>query len=243
MIEFDQLSEFFSDFYDIKARGQFIYFDFHLHTTASPRIMTPPSVLAFLTETNHLISVTDHNDIRGAATACDKGLNNVPGMELVCEDGFELLVYFRTMEQLEAFYSGEVEKNKHCYRARRTTRDIGYYLDLLAERECYLSIPHINGLAQKNYLKYLPYMKNVLKRVNAIETYNHALPRNRNINAQIVRRAYQLEATFGSSALIARELMSFYRYLDQEERRHPRMLESLYRQSLVSPLAQSWTGQ
>ncbi|KHT64647.1 histidinol phosphatase [Photobacterium gaetbulicola] len=243
MIEFDQLSEFFSDFFDYQARGKFIYFDFHLHTSASQGVIIPPSILAVLSENTHLISVTDHNDIRGAVAACERGMNNVPGIELVCEDGFELLVYFRTLDQLEAFYIGDVEKNKHCYRARRTTRGVDYYLDLLAERDCYLSIPHINGLAQKNYLKHLPYMKSVLKRVNAVETYNHALPKNRNINAQIVRRAYQLEATFGSSALIVRELMSFYRYLGQEERRHHRMLEGLFRQSMVSPLAQSWTGQ
>ncbi|MGR5061708.1 PHP domain-containing protein [Photobacterium sp. DNB22_13_2] len=243
MIEFDKLSGFFSGFYTFKPRERFIYLDFHLHTTVSEGITISPSLLSFLSDKPHLISITDHNDIRGAAVACEIGMTNIPGIELVCKDGFELLVYFKTLKELEVFYTKEVERNTHCYLTARTNKDIGYYLDLLSERDCYLSIPHINGLAEKNFLKSVPYVKNVIKRVDAIETYNHALPKNRNINAQIIRRSYQLEATFGSSALINSDLLSFCRYLDQEEKRHHRLLDSFFRSPLGYGLAQPWAGQ
>ncbi len=124
--------------------------------------------------------------------------------------------------------------NKHRSRMKRTNKDIYYYLDLLAERQCYLSIPHINGFAQKNYLKNMSYIKHILNRVDAIETYNHTLPKNRNINAQIIRRAYQLEATFGSDVYLNNELRSFYRLLNNEERRHRKLMDNLYKLPMIS---------
>ncbi|MDV5170542.1 PHP domain-containing protein [Photobacterium rosenbergii] len=243
MIEFDKLSSFFSGYFQFKPRDKFIYLDFHLHTVAAEGATITPSVVSFLLEQPHLIAVTDHNDIRGAAAMCEIGMNNIPSIELVCEDGFELLVYFNSLQDLEAFYAKEVEKSKHRYRMARTDKGIDYYLDLLQERDCYLSIPHINGLAEKNYLKNMPQMKSVIKRVDAIETYNHALPKNRNVNAQIIRRFYQLEATFGSSAFIRHELLSFCRFLGQEERRHQRLLGSLYQRPSRVGLAQRRAGQ
>lgn len=237
MIEFDKISDFFSVFYEFKPSDECIYLDFHLHTTASDGFNTPPFLLEFLKDKKHLISITDHNEIGGAVAACDIGINNVPGIELGCDDGFEILVYFKKIQDLEEFYTREVEKNKHRYRMARTNKDIYYYLDLLTERKCYISIPHINGLAQKNYLKNKPYIKNVLNEVDAIETYNHALPKNRNINAQIIRRAYQLEATFGSDAHINRELLSFYRLLNKEEKLHHKMMNNLFKLPMISALA------
>ena len=243
MIEFDRLSEFFSGFYDFQPADRFIYLDFHLHTAVAEGRDTPPSLLALISGNPHLISITDHNDILGAVGACEIGLNNVPGIELVCADGFELLVYFKTLQELEGFYIGEVEPNRHRSRATRASKNVDYYLDLLAERRCYLSIPHINGLAEKNYLKNVRYTKSVLRRVDAIETYNHGLPKNRNINAQIIRRSYQLEATFGSGATIQRGVSSFYRYLDQEERRHRHLMGGFYPRALRAAVAQPWAGQ
>jgi len=234
MIEFDKVSDFFSDFYEFKPRDEFIYLDFHLHTTASDCFTTFPFLHEFLKREKHLISITDHNEIRGAVAAYEAGINNVPGIELGCEDGFDVLVYFKEIADLEAFYRREVEGNKHRSRMKRTNKDIYYYLDLLAERQCYLSIPHINGFAQKNYLKNMSYIKHILNRVDAIETYNHTLPKNRNINAQIIRRAYQLEATFGSDVYLNNELRSFYRLLNNEERRHRKLMDNLYKLPMIS---------
>ncbi|MDX1303637.1 PHP domain-containing protein [Photobacterium sp.] len=237
MIEFDKLSDFFSVFYDFKPSDEIIYLDFHLHTTASDGFNTTPFFLEFLKDKKHLISITDHNEIRGAVAVSGAGINNVPGIELGCEDGFEILVYFRQIQALEEFYIQEVEGNKHPYRMARTNKDIHYFLDLLEERECHISIPHINGLAQKNYLKNKTYIKSVLKRVDAVETYNHGLPKRRNINAQIIRDRYDLEATFGSDAHINRELLSFYRLLNQEEKLHQRLMDNLYKLPMISGIA------
>ncbi|MCW8328706.1 PHP domain-containing protein [Photobacterium sp. SDRW27] len=237
MIEFDKLSDFFSGFYDFKRSDEFIYLDFHLHTIAPNGFNTSPFLIEFLKGKKYLISITDHNDIRGAISAYDLGINNVPGIELGCEDGFEILVYFKKIQELEDFYIGEVEKNKHPYRMTRTNKDIYYYLESLVGRNCHISIPHINGLAQKNYLNNKPYIKSVLNRVDAVETYNHSLPKNRNINAQVIRQNYQLQATFGSDAHVNHELLSFYRFLNSEEKIHHKLMDNLYKLPVVSGAA------
>lgn len=237
MIEFDKLSGFFSGFYNFKRSDTFIYLDFHLHTTASNGFNTIPFFLEFLMEKKHLVSITDHNDIRGAVSACEVGINNVPGIEVGCEDGFEILVYFKKLQELEDFYIREVEPHKHPYRMTRTERDIHYFLDALAERKCHISIPHINGVAQKNYLKNKPYIKSILHRVDAVETYNHSLPKNRNLSAQIIRQNYQLQATFGSDAHINHELLSFYRFLNSEEKVHHKLMDNLYKLPMITGLA------
>ncbi|GAB3522136.1 PHP domain-containing protein [Photobacterium alginatilyticum] len=237
MIEFDKMSDFFSGFYGFKPRDEFIYLDFHLRTTVLERFTTLPFVLDLLKGKKHLIAITDHNDIRGAIAACDLGINNVPAIEVGCSDGFDLLVFFKELADLETFYRQEVESNKHLYRMTRTTKDIFYYLDVLADRPCYLSIPHINGFAQNNYLKNKPDIKMVLNRVDAIETYNHALPKNRNINAQIIRRVYQRDATFGSDVHINHELQSFYRLLESEEKRYRKLMGNLYEQQIPKSIS------
>ncbi|WP_064609063.1 PHP domain-containing protein [Photobacterium sp. J15] len=227
MIEFDKISDFFSEFYDFKLSDERSYFDFHLHTTQAKGRGSLPFYLEFLKGKHHLIAITDHNEIKGAISVAEAGINNVPAIELACKDGFEILIYFRKLQDLEDFYIREVECRKHFCRMERTDKDIEYYLDALVGRDCYLSIPHINGLAENNYLQNKPYIKKILTRVDAIETYNHSLPKNRNINAQIIRRSYELDATFGSDSCTNRDIESFYRLLNQELRRQHKWMESL----------------
>jgi predicted metal-dependent phosphoesterase TrpH len=234
MIEFDKLSEYFKDFYEFKPKDESIYMDLHLHTCASDGYNTPEFFINFLKNKKHLISVTDHNEIRGAVKIAELGIEVVPGMELGCEDGFELLVYFKNFEDLEEFYVREVETNKHPYRMARTTKNAFYYLDILEGRGCHVSIPHINGMAQKNFLKNKDYLTQVLERVDAVETYNHSLSKNRNLTAKNIRKRYDLSATFGSDAHINREILSFYRFLNMEEKKHHKLVDSLYKIPLIS---------
>lgn len=236
MIEFDKLSDYFNEFYDFKPNDDSIYLDLHLHTSASDGYNSPKFFIDFLNEKKHLISITDHNEIRGAVKISELGVSVVPGIELGCEDGFELLVYFKTFEDLEEFYAREVEGNKHPYRMARTTKDVFYYLDLLEGRGCHISIPHINGMAQKNFIKNKHYISEVIKRVDSLETYNHSLSKKRNLTAKDLRKRYDLNATFGSDAHINREILSFYRFLNMEEKKHHKLMDSLYKVPMISGL-------
>ena len=101
MIEFQKLSDFFFPFIesDFKYAGNF-YYDLHIHTTASDSFIQPEFLKSFLEDKRYLISVTDHNEIRGAIKLKELGINNIPGIEVGCEDGFELLVYFKKNTEL-----------------------------------------------------------------------------------------------------------------------------------------------
>lgn len=213
MVEFQKLSSFFFKFLESDARfiGDF-YYDLHIHTTASDSFIKPDFLKNFVKNKRYLLSVTDHNEIRGAVELYEKGINVVPGIEIGCEDGFEMLVYFNEMQDLEDFYRREVEGYKNLKRMAKTHRTIYEYLDTLQGINYHKSIPHICGVVQKNFIHNKPYIYDIIQKVDSIETHNHALPMVRNLQAAELREQFNLTATFGSDAHIIREAIAFYKY-------------------------------
>lgn len=239
MVEFQKLSNFFFDFIerDSKYAGDF-YYDLHIHTTASDSFIKPEVMQEFLQTKQYLLAVTDHNEIKGAVKLRELGINNVPGIELGCEDGFELLVYFKKMEDLENFYRKEVEQFKNKKRMAKTKRDIFTYLDKLNEYECHKSIPHICGVVQKNFINNKPYIYDVIKVVDSIETYNHALPEIRNQEASEIREKFGKTATFGSDAHIVREMFSYYKYSNLDLKKTEKMVDYFYKVGSLGGIGQ-----
>ncbi|MBR8701180.1 hypothetical protein IX317_000063 [Fusobacterium sp. DD29] len=239
MVEFQKLSNFFFEFIesDIKFIGDF-YYDLHIHTTASDSFIKPEFLEGFVRDKRYLIAVTDHNEIRGAVRVNELGVNNVPGLELGCEDGFEMLVYFKKMQDLEDFYRREVEPYKNIKRMAKTHRDIYEYLEALEEYNCHKSIPHICGLVQKNFIKNKPYIHDILERTDSVETHNHALSEVRNMVATKLREDYDKTATFGSDAHILRDLLSYYRYSNLELKKGEKVIDYLYKLGSLSGIGQ-----
>ncbi|WP_288304635.1 PHP-associated domain-containing protein [uncultured Fusobacterium sp.] len=239
MVEFQKLSEFFFEFIesDFKYAGDF-YYDLHLHTTASDSFIKPEFLKSFTDNKRYLLAVTDHNEIRGAIKVRELGVNNVPGIELGCEDGFEILVYFKTMELLEEFYKKEVEGYKNIKRMAKTHRDIHEYLELLKDYQCHISIPHICGLVQKNFINNKSYIYDVIKKVESIETHNHALSEERNKIAAEIREKYNKTATFGSDAHILRDMLSYYKYANHELKNGDKILDYLFKLGSISGIGQ-----
>ena len=239
MVEFQKLSSFFFEFIerDFQYAGDF-YYDLHIHTTASDSFIKPEFLKGFVNDKRYLISVTDHNEIRGAIALNEMGVNNVPGIELGCEDGFELLIYFKTMEALEEFYIKEVEKYKNIKRMAKTHRNIFDYLRVLEEYECHTSIPHICGLVQKNFIKNKPYIHEVIDIVDSIETHNHALSEVRNKVASKIREKYGKTSTFGSDAHILRDLLSYYRYSNMELKNSEKIVDYFFKIGSISGIGQ-----
>ena len=239
MIEFQKLSDFFFPFIesDFKYAGNF-YYDLHIHTTASDSFIQPEFLKSFLEDKRYLISVTDHNEIRGAIKLKELGINNIPGIEVGCEDGFELLVYFKKIEDLEEFYRKEVEQYRNIKRMAKTHRNIYAYLDVLNQWECHKSIPHIYGVVQKNFINNKKYIYDVITKVDSLETHNHALPMVRNLLAGELREKYNLTATFGSDAHILREIVSFYKYSNMDLNRSEKVIDYLYKIGSLSGIGQ-----
>lgn len=238
MIEFDKLSNFFKEIHPFEKTEKELYLDLHMHTHASDGFNKEEFIINFLRDKEHLISITDHNEIKSSVALHDKGLKLVPGIELGLVDGFELLVYFKTMKELEDFYIKEVEPHKHKYRMARTNKNVYEFIDILRGLDCHVSIPHINGLAQKNFIQNKEYIHDILQIVDSVETYNHTLNKSRNLAAKNLRQKYNLTATFGSDAHINREIHSYYRFLNKEEKKHHILLDTLYKLPMISGIGQ-----
>ena len=212
----DDLNIFLKNFYTYRNKDKTLI-DLHIHTNYSDGFISGKSLLHYLEDKNYLIAITDHNAIGGNILLRKLGINVIPGLELGCCDGFELLVYFASEDDMIYFYKGYVEPNKSKIRMAKTKKNIEYYLKALENFKCYKSIPHIAGVAQKNFIKNKDYIYNVIGRVDAIEIHNHALPNSRNLIAQEVQKKYNLEITFGSDSHFMDEVKAFYKYFNEIE--------------------------
>ncbi|MFO7820411.1 MAG: PHP domain-containing protein [Halanaerobacter sp.] len=208
MLEKKKLAPFFKEQLDGKLSENYI--DLHIHTTASDGFIKPQLIKKTFINTPHLIAITDHNSIKSTLLLAEEStLNIIPGIEVGCRDGFELLIYFKTHRELKKFYEEHVAPFKLKYDITRTKKNYSYFLKQAKKYNSFISIPHITGLAQKNYLRYKEYIQEVIQKVDAIETYNHSLPKKRNKRTKKVRRTNKKYATFGSDAHIKQSLTAF----------------------------------
>lgn len=216
MLEFKKLDPYFKSKMHFDETDENIYIDLHLHTIASDSTLTAQFFYDFLPGKNHLISITDHNEIRKNLMLHERGwINIIPGIELGCNDGFELLLYFDRASDLEEFYRKYVEPHRSKLRMVKTSKDVYYYLDKLEQYDVFMSIPHISGYAHKSFLK-KTYIEDLILKCGALETYNHTLGKKRNLTAKKVRKRYHKTATFGSDGHSAAEIKSFYKFQNDE---------------------------
>ena len=76
--------------------------DTHVHTTYSDGIAGIPRIERFCSYRGLGLAITDHNEIRGAASIFERErLPVIPGIEVGTEEGVDLLVYFPSAELLE----------------------------------------------------------------------------------------------------------------------------------------------
>lgn len=228
------ISNFFKDFYTLNKPKADFYLDLHLHTVDSDGSITVKDIANFLKDKNYLVAVADHNEISGCKKLLDLGINVVPAIELGCQDGFEILVYFKNYETAESFFQKEVAPFRHPSRMARTTRDIFTYLELLKDYDVHLSIPHINGVAQKNFLKNKKEIFKLIRKSDALETHNHALPKKNNHVAKNIKRIYNKKETWGSDAHTMREVRDYLSFLHKRKTLMRSILNNVGKISVLS---------
>ncbi len=217
MIEFDKLDEFFKRKIILEGKYSGTYYDLHLHTKASDGFLDVKFLKSFLKEKNHLISITDHNEIRKSIKSFEvESINLIPGIEIGCQDGMEILAYFEDPKELEEFYKVYLEPYKNRYRMAKSYKSWEYYIEVLKKFKTHTSLPHLNGYAQKNFIRNKEYLEKIIKSVDSIETYNHSLDKGRNLKAREIRKKYDLKATFGSDAHTRFDIKSYERIENNE---------------------------
>lgn len=230
MLQYHTLSPFFLPFIqqeEKKANGFFQ--DLHIHTVASDSSIQVEQIATFLRDKKYIISITDHNEISGNLALANLGIKVIPGLELGCEDGFELLVYFQKQEEMIHFYENEVKDYKNPFRMAKTNRSIFEYLSVLKNYSCHLSIPHIAGFMQKNFLENKSYIYDLLAKVDSLEVHNHTLSTGKNNKALSLQREFQTFSTFGSDAHSMKELKIFYRFCNHIETQFSKFLNPFWK--------------
>lgn len=231
------INKFFKPFIHIENINEdSFYFDLHLHTIDSDSLIQPKELADFLHKKNYLVAITDHNSIGGVIELLKYGINAVPGIELGCSDGMELLVYFKNLDDCKEFYNLYVLPYRHSTRMSRTTKDIWFYFSCLKKYEVYTSIPHISGIAQKNFIKNKPEIFQIIKMVNAVEINNYSLSKRKNNVAKNIKLTYHLEGTYGSDAHSIKEVFSFYRYLNKKHNYLHKGVDYIYKVSVATQI-------
>ncbi|NTV23902.1 MAG: hypothetical protein HGA85_06045 [Nanoarchaeota archaeon] len=128
--------------------------DMHMHSTFSDGASSVTEILEKAKEGKFGISITDHNEIRGAIMAWDKDVFVVPGIEVKSKELIDILFYFNKIEDLISFYGKEIEPSKtHFFHTTRTSVPVAKLAELSKIYDCLAVVAHPFGYSVRSSLK------------------------------------------------------------------------------------------
>jgi predicted metal-dependent phosphoesterase TrpH len=180
--------------------------DTHVHTRYSDGTAGVPRIERYCRDRGMGVSVTDHNEIRGATSLCERErLPVLPGIEVGTEEGIDLLVYFASPQALEEFYKSAVEpfrRSRYMVRSWIQTADC---LQAAREMGGYISLAHPFALGRKSIdyqhgRRGKPFVQTILDGVDAIELHNGGIHRSANLKAKAYCEKAGKRLTVGSDS-------------------------------------------
>lgn len=178
--------------FDEIMKGGYNAVDMHLHSKYSDGVNKVKTIIKMAAKIGFGISITDHNEIKGAieASNSDEVKSNkvmfVPSIELNCMDGPHLLCYFYDINELVEFYERFVRKYKMKNPNGRIKKTINELTDKLLHYNCIISLAHPFGPAWINIAKAVklnPEINETLKKIHALELISGAQLRKKNLEA------------------------------------------------------------
>jgi len=176
----------------------------HVHSKYSDSFSRIPVILKVARHQNIGISITDHNEIRGAVQAAQqKNIFTIPGIEITCSEGTHILAYFYTINDLQHFFKKYIRKNRSKNPTRRTSVPAQVLLDYLDTYTCitvaaHPTFPSVIGLKTAIDKRILP--RKILKQITAIEALSGTLTKNMNQRAILFAQQLGKPVTGGSDA-------------------------------------------
>ena len=180
--------------------------DTHVHTHFSDGLAGVPRIERYCEKRGLGVAVTDHNEIRGSVSVCERErVPMIPAVEVGTEEGIDLLVYFPSGDLLEAFYREAIEP---FLRSRFMVRSWIRTLDCLSaarEMDAYVSLAHPFALGRKSIdyqhgRRGQPFVKTILEGVDAIELHNGGVHRQANAKAKVYAATAGKRLTVGSDS-------------------------------------------
>lgn len=180
--------------------------DTHVHTQYSDGIAGVPRIERFCRDRGMGIAVTDHNEIRGSTSLCERERVPVlPGIEVGTEEGVDLLVYFHAAEALEEFYIDAVEPFLRTRFMVRSWIRSERCLRVANEMNGYVSLAHPFALGRKS-LDYQhgrrgkSFVETIMNGVAAIELHNGGVHKQANSKARAYAETCGKRLTVGSDS-------------------------------------------
>lgn len=180
--------------------------DTHVHSRYSDGTAGVPRIERFCRDRGMGLSVTDHNEIRGAASLCERErMPVIPGIEVGTEEGVDLLVYFASPSMLEEFYVSAVEPFLRTRFMVRSWIRAARCLQIAQEMGGYVSLAHPFALGRKS-LDYQhgrrgkSFVQAIMDGVNAIELHNGGIHRQANLKAKVYAETAGKRLTVGSDS-------------------------------------------
>jgi predicted metal-dependent phosphoesterase TrpH len=180
--------------------------DTHVHTHYSDGIAGVPRIERFCRDRAMGIAVTDHNEIRGSTSLCERErIPTLPGIEVGTEEGVDFLVYFPLGDALEEFYIDAVEPFLRTRFMVRSWIRSERCLAVAHEMGGYISLAHPFALGRKS-LDYQhghrgkSFVETIVEGVDAIELHNGGVHKQANAKAHVYAETCGKRLTVGSDS-------------------------------------------
>ncbi|MBR9690340.1 PHP domain-containing protein [Candidatus Woesearchaeota archaeon] len=185
----------------IEDNKDYTFVDMHFHTLYSDGTRRVPTVVKKARKLGIGISITDHNEIKGAIEISKySDVLSIPGIETTSKEGIHTLNYFYHPEDLQEFYNHEILPNK---RKKTYFLDIPFQelLDTSKDYNCIVSAAHpfapswvgVCSNAHKDFNN-----NGTLEKFDAFEVVNGWLFKNMNQNAVMLAENMKKGITGGS---------------------------------------------
>lgn len=164
----------------------FTLVDMHFHSRFSDGSASVPNIVKKAAKLGVSFALTDHNRMKGnqKAEPLVKKLGIpffVPGVEVSCKNGKDVLLFFYSVRDSLEFFDREIRKN--MTRVGLLKREPTYILEIAKNYNAVVSIPHPYGYSYKNITRYFRGKESYFKYVDAIEVFNSTLPHKNNMKA------------------------------------------------------------
>ena len=182
--------------------------DLHSHSRYSDGTATLADIEAACDRLAIGVSLTDHNEIRGAIRLSERQkIWTVPGIEVGTTEGLEFLIYFRDPGQLEDYFIRAVDPfllSRFMVRSRAKSLDA-----IAAAQDCggYVSLAHPFAPGRKSIEfhrqkgpRQRAFVDQVLQSVDAIELFNGGVLRRSNSQAEQFSLGVEKPFTAGSDS-------------------------------------------
>lgn len=198
------------DFKKISEDG-FFAVDMHLHSEYSDSRTKVKNIIKKAAKKNFGIAIADHNEIKGSLKAMEQeDVLVIPAIEVTVLEGFHVLLYFYSKDEMIGYYERFVKKYKTENPFSRIKKDLNTILNDASDFNCITSLPHPFGYLWTN-LKSRTKDKRKMRffdKVDALEVLNGEIGRVRNLRA--VEWAIKLNKAYtaGSDAHMLTEIGS-----------------------------------